>query len=112
MKGTIFEKSTTSLQLRFYAMYPMASTRAGISAKRRLGLTYKTAWRMMNKIRNDLMNGGSDGSLAGDVEIDENEREPLLTRFDLALLTGTVEWFDDDKGFGFITRLRYTAKPR
>src|SRR5918912_254396 len=33
MKGTIFEKSTTSLQLWFYAMYLMASTRCGISAK-------------------------------------------------------------------------------
>jgi transposase len=53
MKGTIFEKSTTSLQLWFYAMYLVASTRCGISAKqleRELGVTYKTAWRMMNKI--------------------------------------------------------------
>ena len=54
MKGTIFEKSTTSLQLWFYAMFLMASTRCGISAKqleRELGVTYKTAWRMFNKIR-------------------------------------------------------------
>ena len=33
MKGTIFEKSTTSLVLWFYAMYFMASTRCGVSAK-------------------------------------------------------------------------------
>ena len=42
----------------FYAMYLMASTRCGISAKqleRELGVTYKTAWRMFNKIRNQLM---------------------------------------------------------
>ncbi len=73
MKGTIFEKSTTSLQLWFYAMYLMASTRCGISAKqleRELGVTYKTAWRMMNKIRNHLM--ADDGAqLSGDVEVDE-----------------------------------------
>ena len=74
MKGTIFEKSTTSLQLWFYAMYLIASTRCGISAKqleRELGVTYKTAWRMMNKIRNDLMNDSDDPPLSGDVEIDE-----------------------------------------
>ncbi|MGI9019123.1 MAG: IS1595 family transposase [Solirubrobacterales bacterium] len=73
-KGTIFQKSTTSLQLWFYAMYLMASTRCGISAKqleRELGVTYKTAWRMMNRIRNDLMNDEDEGPLSGDVEIDE-----------------------------------------
>ncbi|MEK6327345.1 MAG: IS1595 family transposase, partial [Actinomycetota bacterium] len=73
-KGTIFQKSTTSLQLWFYAMYLMASTRCGISAKqleRELGVTYKTAWRMFNKIRNDLMHDQDDEPLSGDVEIDE-----------------------------------------
>lgn len=75
MKGTIFEKSTTSLQLWFYAMFLMASTRCGISAKqleRELGVTYKTAWRMFNKIRNELMKlDDDDEPLSGDVEIDE-----------------------------------------
>src|SRR4051794_2532998 len=74
MKGTIFEKSTTSLQLWFYAMFLMASTRCGISAKqleRELGVTYKTAWRMFNKIRTQLMNDEDDNPLGGDVEIDE-----------------------------------------
>src|SRR3954466_8597691 len=78
MKGTIFEKSTTSLQLWFYAMYLMASTRCGISAKqleRELGVTYKTAWRMFNKIRNDLMGDDGDAPLGGDVEIDETSTE-------------------------------------
>jgi hypothetical protein len=74
MKGTIFEKSTTSLQLWFYAMFLMASTRCGISAKqleRELGVTYKTAWRMFNKIRNELMSDEDDDQLSGDVEVDE-----------------------------------------
>src|SRR5882757_42004 len=74
MKGTIFEKSTTSLQLWFYAMFLMASTRCGISAKqleRELGVTYKTAWRMFNKIRNELMNDEGDDQLNGKVEVDE-----------------------------------------
>src|SRR5437764_1418335 len=74
MKGTIFEKSTTSLQQWFYAMYLMASTRCGISAKqleRELGVTYKTAHRMMKKIRTELMTDEGDTPLEGAVEIDE-----------------------------------------
>jgi transposase-like protein len=74
MKGTIFEKSTTSLKLWFYAMYLMASTRCGISAKqleREIGVTYRTAHRMMKKIRTELMTDEGDDPLGGDVEIDE-----------------------------------------
>jgi transposase len=72
--GTIFHKSSTSLQLWFYAMYVMASTRCGISAKqleRELGVTYKTAWRMFNLIRNELMEQNGGEPLSGEVEMDE-----------------------------------------
>jgi transposase len=58
MAGTIFHKSSTALHLWFYAMYLITSTRCGIFAKhleRELGVHYKTAWRMFNKIRNYLM---------------------------------------------------------
>jgi transposase len=71
--GTIFHKSSTSLHLWFFAMHLMTSTRCGISAKqleRELGVTYKTAWRMANLIRNDLM-AQDDDMLSGDVEADE-----------------------------------------
>jgi transposase len=71
--GTIFHKSSTSLQLWFFAMYIMASTRCGVSAKqleRELGVTYKTAWRMFNLIRNQLM-AQDDEPLSGEVEADE-----------------------------------------
>ncbi len=72
LAGTIFEKSTTSLRLWFYAMYLMGSTRCGISAKqiqRELGVTYKTAWRMFKQIRTLL---AEDVSLEGSsVEVDE-----------------------------------------
>jgi transposase-like protein len=71
--GTIFHRSSTSLRLWFHAMYLMTSTRCGISAKqleRELGVHYKTAWRMFNRIRNELMT--DDGkALKGDVEVDE-----------------------------------------
>lgn len=70
---TIFHKSSTSLQLWFYAMYLMTSTRCGISAKqieRELGVTYKTAWRMCHLIRKELMPQDTE-RLSGDVEADE-----------------------------------------
>jgi hypothetical protein len=72
--GTIYHKSSTSLQLWFYAMWIMASTRCGVSAKqleRELGVTYKTAWRMFNLIRNKLMDQEGQPPLTGDVEMDE-----------------------------------------
>jgi transposase len=52
----------------------MTSTRCGISAKhveRELGVNYKTAWRMLNKIRNELMDQDGDEPLSADVEVDE-----------------------------------------
>lgn len=74
--GTIFHKSSTSLRLWYHAIYLMTSTRCGISAKqleRELGVHYKTAWRMFNKIRSELMNDDADENdqLTGDVEVDE-----------------------------------------
>ena len=56
--GTICEKSSTSLKLWFYAMFLMSQSSCEISAKqleRELGVTYKTAWRMLNLIRSQLM---------------------------------------------------------
>src|SRR5215213_9225627 len=72
--GTIFEKSTTPLRLWFYAIFKMAQTRCGISAKqleRELGVTYKTAWRMFNKIRAMLSDDKGNEPMSGTVEADE-----------------------------------------
>ena len=72
-KGTIFEKSSTPLQLWFYAIYLMTATRSGVSAKelqRQLGVTYKTAWRMAHEIRT-LMGRRSLVQLRKRVEIDD-----------------------------------------
>ena len=69
---TIYHKSTTPLTDWFYAIYLMASTRCGISAKqleRELGVTYKTAWRMFHQIRSMLEEDGL--KLSGKVEVDE-----------------------------------------
>jgi transposase len=70
--GTIFHRSRTPLTIWFHAVYLMASTRCGISAKqveRETGVTYKTAWRMCNLIRSRLFSGGDP--LSGEVEMDE-----------------------------------------
>lgn len=70
--GTIMEKSATPLTLWFYALYLFSVSKNGVSAKeleRQLGVTYKCAWRMANKIRSLMGDGGS--LLNGIVEIDE-----------------------------------------
>ena len=80
--GTIFEKSSTSLHLWFYGVYLMSSTRCGISAKqleRELGVTYKTAYRMFQKIRY-LLTQEDDAPFQGTVEVDE------------AYIGGKAEW--------------------
>ena len=75
--GTIFHKSPTPLSTWFYAIYLMASTRCGISAKqiqRETGVTYKTAWRMFKQIRTMLDerdSGQLGGGGKGGVEMDE-----------------------------------------
>jgi transposase len=70
--GTIFHKTTTSLQVWFWAIYLLASSKCGISAKqlgREIGVSYKTSHRMLKMIRTLL---GYDGDhLSGEVELDE-----------------------------------------
>jgi transposase len=72
--GTIFHKSPTPLTTWFYAIYLMASTRCGISAKqiqRETGVTYKTAWRMFKQIRSMLDDNKPLGGKGHGVEMDE-----------------------------------------
>jgi transposase-like protein len=71
--GTIFHKSSTSLHLWFYAIYLVSSSKCGIAAKqleREIGVNYKTALRMLHKIREDLM-PQDETPLSGEVEADE-----------------------------------------
>jgi transposase-like protein len=104
--GTIFHRSSTSLRLWFYAMHLMTSTRCGISAKqleRELGVHYKTAWRMFNKIRTELMCDPEPApKLKGEVEVDETSwggkprrkldlREAARHRESRATILGMVE---------------------
>ena len=72
LAGTIFEKSSTKLNLWFYAIYLFSTSKNGVSAKeleRQLGVTYKTAWRMAKQIRSLMSDDGI--KLTGIVEADE-----------------------------------------
>lgn len=74
--GTVFERSKVPLNKWLLATYLISSSKKGISAHqigRTLGVTYKTAWFMMHRIREAMapashapMGGGG-----GTVEVDE-----------------------------------------
>jgi transposase-like protein len=52
--GTIFERSGTPLLTWFYAIYLISHQEGRVSARRlqrELGVTYKTAWRILHRVR-------------------------------------------------------------
>jgi transposase-like protein len=73
--GTIFEDSALGLDKWLPCVWLIANAKNGISSHeihRALGVTQKTAWFMLQRIRlamQDDSNGG--GKLGGDVEVDE-----------------------------------------
>lgn len=72
--GTIFEDSKVPLQKWFAAIYLITSHKKGISSlqlHRDLGVTQKTAWFLLHRVRHSLgLNIGSD-KLSGVIEADE-----------------------------------------
>ena len=74
MAGTPFERTRTSLQKWFYAIFLFISSRHGVPAKelqRQLGVTYKCAWRIGHEIRKYMAHIDGDDNLSGHVEVDE-----------------------------------------
>src|SRR5690606_24582807 len=66
--GTPFESTRTSLRDWFTVMFMFCASRNGVSAKevqRTIGVTYKTAWRMCNLIRQYMGYVDGDNSLGG-----------------------------------------------
>jgi transposase len=100
--GTIFHKSTTSLQLWFWAVYLIASSKCGISAKqltREIGVTYKTGHRMLKQIR--LLLAEDTGPLSGDVEVDETFARGRLRASQTRGMTGQeIKRLSDQKNKG------------
>lgn len=72
--GTIFEDSKLSLRKWFIAIYLITSHKKGISSHqlaRDLGVTQKTAWFILHRIRYALGQCDLDIQLDNDVELDE-----------------------------------------
>lgn len=66
--GTVFARSRTPLRTWFRAIHLVSGSRRGVSAKalqRHLGVTYKTAWRMMRALRRLTATADYRGALAG-----------------------------------------------
>ncbi|OJV54143.1 MAG: hypothetical protein BGO31_12365 [Bacteroidetes bacterium 43-16] len=74
-KDTMFEDTYTDLRKWMYAIHLFLNAKKGISGlqlKREIKVTYKTAWRMLHKIRAAMSNKGAfDSNFFPIVEIDE-----------------------------------------
>jgi transposase-like protein len=71
--GTVFQDSRLPLTLWFRAVWWVTSQKNGVSAmglQRVLGLSYKTAWTMLHKLRRAMVRPDRD-RLSGRVEVDE-----------------------------------------
>ncbi len=77
MVGTVFERSHIPLHKWLLAAFLISASKKGISAHqmhRMLGITYKSAWFMMHRLREAMSVGPKPGPLGGEgkvVEADE-----------------------------------------
>jgi transposase-like protein len=104
LKDTIFEKTSTDLQKWFFAINSVLNAKKDISAKqlqREIGVTYKTAWRMLKQIRQAMADKDYDGFYETIVEIDETYIGGKPRKFNRK---------DNDKKGGGLKRGRGTKK--
>jgi transposase-like protein len=89
--GTVFERSKIGLNKWMLATYLLASSKKGFSAHqlhRTLGVTYKTAWFMMHRIR-EAMTPANPEPLGGPGKVIESD-EAFVGGFKKKRLSGKV----------------------
>jgi transposase-like protein len=72
--GTIFGRSHVPLHKWVYAMYLLVTARKGISSMqlaKEIGVTQKSAWFMLQRLREACGSDSGIGKMGGTVEIDE-----------------------------------------
>jgi len=72
--GTIFEDSPISLDKWLLAMWMLANCKNGVSSyeiHRATGISQKSAWFMLQRIRLAMQDEQTGGKLSGEVEVDE-----------------------------------------
>jgi len=73
--GTIFEESPLSLSKWIPVVWVIVNAKNGVSScelARSLGVTQKTAWFMLHRIRLAIQQGGLVRTMSGTVEVDES----------------------------------------
>ena len=73
--GTLLEDSPIGLNKWLHAIWMIANSRNGVSSHelgRSLGVTQKTAWFMLHRIRLAMQDDFSGGTLGGEIEVDES----------------------------------------
>jgi transposase-like protein len=74
LTGSIFHGSKVPLRTWLLVLFEMASSKNGVSAReieRKYNLTPKTAWFMLQRIREAMRSGPMAGLLGGAVQVDE-----------------------------------------
>lgn len=92
--GTPFENTRTPLTDWFFVMFLFCASRNGVSAKevqRQIGVTYKTAWRMCNLIRQYM------GYVDGDAPVGGSGPGASIVEADKAFIGGRDKRGHDDK---------------
>ena len=73
--GTIFEDSALGFDKWLPTVWLIANCKNGVSSHeiaRAVGVTQKTAWFMLHRVRLAMQDGDEGGMLGGDVEVDES----------------------------------------
>lgn len=96
--GTIFSDSKIPLEKWFMAIYVSTSLKKGISSiqlSKYIGVTQKSAWFMLQRIRYALEVSGSSSLLEGSIEVDETYiggKRKLVQKYDnKSVVFGMVE---------------------